>query len=177
MSWSEKDLKPCPFCGAECAAVKSEGFDQGGEILFVDCDSNDCDAQGPRRYSRADAITAWNARQETSRAGAGEPGALEELLKDPKAVHLNMLRGGIAKLTPAQIGHLYRGEEADEVIREVRRQNSRPDRTVALEEALTALVRAAEKTPRVHAPPALFTALCEANELLRSVAAVAEEKA
>lgn len=49
--------------------------------------------------------------------------ALEALLKDPNAVHLNMLRGGIAKLTPAQIGHLYRGEEAEEVIREVRRQN------------------------------------------------------
>lgn len=50
-------------------------------------------------------------------------------------------------------------------------------RIKALEEALTALVRAGEKTSRVHAPPALFAALCEANELLRSVAAKAEEKA
>ena len=62
------------------------------------------------------------AREEASQ-GAGEPVDLEALLKDPNAVHLNMLRGGIAKLTPAQIGHLYRGEEAEEVIREVRRQN------------------------------------------------------
>lgn len=65
------------------------------------------------------------AREEAYKEGA-EPVALEELLKDPNAVHLNMLRGGIAKLTPAQIGHLYRGEEAEEVIREVRRQNPPP---------------------------------------------------
>lgn len=48
---------------------------------------------------------------------------LQALLKDPVAVHLNMLRGSIAKPTPSQIGHLYRGEEAEAVIAEVRRQN------------------------------------------------------
>lgn len=44
------------------------------------------------------------------------------------------------------------------------------DRTKALEEALKALVRAAEKTPRAHAPPELFAALSEANEVLRRAA-------
>lgn len=49
------------------------------------------------------------------------------VLSDPHAVHLNMLRGGLAKLTPAQIGHLYRGEEAEAVIAELRRQNPKQD--------------------------------------------------
>jgi hypothetical protein len=44
-------------------------------------------------------------------------------LRDPAHVHINMLRGGIAKLSPAQIGHLYRGAEAVEVVAEVMRQN------------------------------------------------------
>lgn len=50
-----------------------------------------------------------------------------ELLKDPAAVHLNMLRGGIAKLTAAQVGHIYRSDEARAVIAEIMRQN--PDIT------------------------------------------------
>ena len=54
-----------------------------------------------------------------------------EHLKDPNTVHINMLRGGIAKPTPAQIGHLYRGEEAGEVIREVARQNPEAARKIA----------------------------------------------
>lgn len=49
--------------------------------------------------------------------------SVEKLLLDPKVVHLNMLRGGIAKLTPEQIGHLYRGDEARAVIAELERQN------------------------------------------------------
>jgi len=44
-------------------------------------------------------------------------------LMNPNMLHLNMLRGGVPKLTPAQIGHLYRGDEAREVVREVMRQN------------------------------------------------------
>jgi len=48
---------------------------------------------------------------------------LRGAMTDPNVVHLNMLRGGIAKPTPAQIGHLYRGNEAAEVVAEVMRQN------------------------------------------------------
>lgn len=40
-------------------------------------------------------------------------------------------------------------------------------KTPTLLTALNRLVRAAEKTPRVHAPPELFSALSEAKELLR----------
>ncbi len=39
------------------------------------------------------------------------------------AIHANMLRGTLPKLTAAQIGHLYRGDEAREVITEIERQN------------------------------------------------------
>ena len=46
-----------------------------------------------------------------------------ELLQDPNEVHINMLSGTIAKITPAQIGHLYRGQDAVDVIAEVLRQN------------------------------------------------------
>lgn len=48
---------------------------------------------------------------------------VEDALKDPATVHINMLRGGIAKPTPTSIGHLYRGADAVEVVAEVRRQN------------------------------------------------------
>ena len=49
--------------------------------------------------------------------------SIATMLKDPVAVHANVLRGGIAKLTPAQIGHIYRGDEANEVVVELVRQN------------------------------------------------------
>lgn len=53
---------------------------------------------------------------------AGEA-VIADTLKNPQTVHINMLRGGIAKPTPASIGHLYRGAEAVEVVSEVMRQN------------------------------------------------------
>lgn len=67
-------------------------------------------------------------------------------LSDPVAVHINMLRGGIAKLTPAQIGHLYRGDEAVQVIAEVLRQNPQ----VQPEDALYRLVNAARRHIATH---------------------------
>ena len=67
-------------------------------------------------------------------------------LSDPSFVHLNMLRGGIAKLTPAQIGHLYRGAEAAEVIAEVLRQNPAVQPT----DALYGLVNAARRHMATH---------------------------
>lgn len=51
------------------------------------------------------------------------PKQFELAVAKAEFVHLNMLRGGIAKLTPGQIGHLYRGEEAVAVVGEIRRQN------------------------------------------------------
>ena len=54
---------------------------------------------------------------------ADEIEQMRAVLKDPVAVHVNILRGGIAKLTPQQIGHLYRGDDALAVVAEVKRQN------------------------------------------------------
>lgn len=48
---------------------------------------------------------------------------LERALANPDLIHLNMLRGGIAKPSPAQMGHLYRGDEARQLVDEVKRQN------------------------------------------------------
>ena len=70
-----------------------------------------------------------------------------DLLKDPQAVHINMLRGDIAKLIPEQIGHLYRGEEAKAVIAELLRQN--PEAAAALRQSPTV-----EEVARVIAPDA-----------------------
>ena len=64
-----------------------------------------------------------------------ELAAVSELLKDSDVVHLNMLHGKIAKPTPAQIGHLYGGEQAAEVVREVIRQN--PEAAAALRQSPT----------------------------------------
>jgi hypothetical protein len=79
-----------------------------------------------------------------SPAPAGDQ--VESALRDPATVHINMLRGGIAKPTPAQIGHLYRGDEAAEVIREVARQN--PDAARAVIAAMQPGWRDMESAPK-----------------------------
>jgi hypothetical protein len=59
-----------------------------------------------------------------SLSASPQPGeGVAEGLKDANIVHINMLRSGIAKLHPVQIGHLYRGEDAVAVVAEVKRQN------------------------------------------------------
>lgn len=64
------------------------------------------------------------------------------LKTEPNAVHLAMLRGSIAKLTPAHIGHLYRGQEATEVVAEIYRQNpDQASRTAELEKQLENMTR------------------------------------
>jgi hypothetical protein len=44
-------------------------------------------------------------------------------LRDAHAVHVNMLRGEIASLTPAQVAHLYSDTECAEIVAEIRRQH------------------------------------------------------
>ncbi|MFN7610018.1 MAG: hypothetical protein ACK5QX_03645 [bacterium] len=85
-------------------------------------------------FALADAL---NGIIDASPAPAPGEDQVETALRDPATVHINMLRGGIAKPTPAQVGHLYRGDEAAEVIREVARQN--PD---AARETLTRMEKA-----------------------------------
>ena len=47
-------LKPCPFCGMDAGEV----FDMGG--FYVSC--CECEAQGPCRETKEEAIKAWNYR-------------------------------------------------------------------------------------------------------------------
>lgn len=52
--------------------------------------------------------TQWSADAEAAEQRCAD---MEKALADPVAVHANMLRGGIAKPSPANIWHLY-GDEA-----------------------------------------------------------------
>jgi len=57
-------------------------------------------------------------------ARAPDMAAALDALSTPDGVHMAILRGSIAKPTPAQIGHLYRGDDAVSVAAEVRRQQA-----------------------------------------------------
>lgn len=159
-------LLPCPFCGEPGAIDNEKGWSVG-------CFRDACGCEPFTGFfeTRESAVAAWNRRTHVPAhsADAGDvgkggkasadglfevhdfaalrpsagAGGLEEALRDPNTVHINMLRGGIAKLTPAQIGHLYRGEEAATVVSEIIRQNpeiARPDpETEGLREAISFL--------------------------------------
>lgn len=89
------------------------------------------------------------------------------MLSDPDAVHLNMLRGSIAKPSPAQIGHLYRGEDAVEVVAEVCRQNPEAfagDEIAALK-ARVAELEADDATPYREALGQIVQLLAEERAL------------
>lgn len=59
MTTWRKEIKPCPFCGAEGVDL-SMGFVEAGdgEGNFVLCDF--CEAEGPFATSQSTAIDAWN---------------------------------------------------------------------------------------------------------------------
>ena len=96
------ELLPCPFCG--CTTIKRQ--DQG-DLHWYECDW--CQATGPTEPATDDYPESWNTR-----AAGAERDALRaevERLRDPAAVHINMLRGTIAAPSLAQIIHIF-GEEA-----------------------------------------------------------------
>lgn len=51
----ETEEKPCPFCGSQLI----EPIDDG-HVHWLAC--MDCDAEGPAKYTEAEAIAAWNRR-------------------------------------------------------------------------------------------------------------------
>ena len=53
---SEKNLKPCPFCGSKDVSI-SHVY---GSLYQGYCDN--CTGEGPWRNSRRGAIAAWNRR-------------------------------------------------------------------------------------------------------------------
>ena len=56
------DLKPCPFCGGAVRMSKS----LGGEAWWVDCR---CGAKGTMTRTEAEAIEAWNHRENKPTGG------------------------------------------------------------------------------------------------------------
>lgn len=53
-------LKPCPHCGAKSQVWIGEYDGDGKATHYAGCD--ECDARTSDRYSREDAIAAWNRR-------------------------------------------------------------------------------------------------------------------
>ena len=51
------ELKPCPFCGCPDNNV-CEDYD----VFYAECGNPDCDAFGPSRKTKQQAIDAWNKR-------------------------------------------------------------------------------------------------------------------
>lgn len=50
------ELKPCPFCGCPDNTVYCDGG------FYAECGNPDCDAFGPTRKTKQQAIDAWNKR-------------------------------------------------------------------------------------------------------------------
>ncbi|QVJ07683.1 hypothetical protein L7H23_01330 [Sphingopyxis sp. BSN-002] len=97
------ELLPCLVEGCQS---KPRVQWQGAHIAFVECEL--CEDTGPLGWTEGEAISGWNARHRISHSLPGDVG---KALADPNAVHVNMLRGGIARPSLAQIIHIY-GEDA-----------------------------------------------------------------
>ena len=65
------ELKPCPFCGGEAEMLTAESMN-GGYLFCIMC--NDCRSRGDVYDTEAEAIAAWNTRDErTCRDKNGGP--------------------------------------------------------------------------------------------------------
>jgi Lar family restriction alleviation protein len=65
MPTRRKEIKACPFCGAEGVDLSMGLVEAGdGEGNFVLCDF--CEAEGPFATSQLTAIDAWNKRSKVS---------------------------------------------------------------------------------------------------------------
>jgi len=102
----------------------------------------------------------------TIREAADTIERLQSVLSDPAGVHLNTLRGGIAKMTPAQIGHLYRGEEGTQVIAEIRRQSAAGELLEGVDDVVDTLRAAAVGDWGLCLSPDVLKGLAEAIERL-----------
>ncbi len=64
---------PCPWpgCGGEASVTRLR---DGGGSYVVECNNGHCEARGPARQSRQDAIAAWNALSPEWRDHPDKPG-------------------------------------------------------------------------------------------------------
>lgn len=111
----------CRLCGKD--GVLNEGI----------CGAHSSDAAQGYLFGYADGLAAQ------------PPASGGELLKDSHSVHINMLRGEIAKLTPAQVAHLYSDEECAEIVAEIRRQRPKSGGEDRLRDAVVEKAREAMK--------------------------------
>ena len=51
------ELKLCPFCGEEATIFRDK------DVFYAECCNPDCDAFGPSRKTKQQAIDAWNRRK------------------------------------------------------------------------------------------------------------------
>lgn len=100
------------------------------------CWACSCGIQGPKRLTQSKATEAWNRRAHMDMGN----------LQRSEVVHANMILYRIAKLTPAQVAHLYTDAECAEIVAEIQRQRpeavkpAQPD--TRLVEAAMALIEA-----------------------------------
>lgn len=62
----DKNLKPCPFCGEDPQIIRIKGKDGWRDRYTVRCpyDHDGCGAEGGMYHSEAEAVWAWNQRNE-----------------------------------------------------------------------------------------------------------------
>jgi len=66
MTPEEQARAQCPFCGGNAAADEFTGCPTEQEWRFI-CENKTCQAWGPERQTREEALAAWNSRSALSR--------------------------------------------------------------------------------------------------------------
>lgn len=104
------NLLPCPNPWGQDLDSHKIHLELNDDGLW--CWACSCGIQGPKRLTQSKATEAWNRRAHMDMGN----------LQRSEVVHANMILYRIAKLTPAQVAHLYTGGECAEIVAEIQRQ-------------------------------------------------------
>jgi Lar family restriction alleviation protein len=139
-------LLPCPFCGGVDVAPSSHNNGHC-DLFYLRCAT--CETEGPASAlgGAKKAIERWNQR--AARAALSSPvetapivpEGWRDILRDPDAVHVNMLRGTIAKPSLTQFLHAI-GDGALEAFCQVVEIAWRNEASPAVEKACAMLAGA-----------------------------------